>query len=118
MVSYYDKVMKRNSLLDQYMGICNDVLSELTTKLHKSFKTFLMETLILYMVIPGRINFLQLGRYGKSCEQRFRQNFSKDFDWLEFNKSLSGSILTGEDRKSTRLNSSHVSISYAAFCLK
>ncbi|SFU44072.1 hypothetical protein SAMN05216364_10121, partial [Porphyromonadaceae bacterium KHP3R9] len=37
-----------------------------------------METLILYLVIPGRINFLQLGRYGKSCEQRFRQNFSKD----------------------------------------
>src|SRR5437868_11827780 len=25
---------------------------------------------------------------------------------------------TGEDRKSTRLNSSHVSISYAVFCLK
>src|SRR5699024_12547074 len=28
------------------------------------------------------------------------------------------SILQGEDRKSTRLNSSHVSISYAVFCLK
>src|SRR5437868_9025302 len=26
--------------------------------------------------------------------------------------------LDGEDRKSTRLNSSHVSISYAVFCLK
>src|SRR5699024_11581638 len=26
--------------------------------------------------------------------------------------------LTGEDRKSTRLNSSHVSRSYAVFCLK
>src|SRR5699024_11405456 len=26
--------------------------------------------------------------------------------------------LTSEDRKSTRLNSSHVSISYAVFCLK
>src|SRR5438477_1672238 len=26
--------------------------------------------------------------------------------------------LTGEDRKSTRLNSSHMSISYAVFCLK
>src|SRR5438067_7174514 len=26
--------------------------------------------------------------------------------------------LPGEDRKSTRLNSSHVSISYAVFCLK
>src|SRR5437660_6520640 len=27
-------------------------------------------------------------------------------------------ILDGEDRKSTRLNSSHVAISYAVFCLK
>src|SRR3989442_7553436 len=27
-------------------------------------------------------------------------------------------ILLGEDRKSTRLNSSHVRISYAVFCLK
>src|SRR5690606_11670060 len=27
-------------------------------------------------------------------------------------------ILYGEDRKSTRLNSSHVKISYAVFCLK
>src|SRR5437868_9874237 len=30
----------------------------------------------------------------------------------------SGSLRGGEDRKSTRLNSSHVSISYAVFCLK
>src|SRR5207253_10211353 len=29
-----------------------------------------------------------------------------------------GSIRQGEDRKSTRLNSSHVAISYAVFCLK
>src|SRR5436309_9051812 len=28
------------------------------------------------------------------------------------------SIRTGQDRKSTRLNSSHVKISYAVFCLK
>src|SRR5699024_12185038 len=32
-----------------------------------------------------------------------------DIDWLD---------LRSEDRKSTRLNSSHVSISYAVFCLK
>src|SRR5690606_40380061 len=31
-------------------------------------------------------------------------------------KTLAGN--TGEDRKSTRLNSSHVKISYAVFCLK
>src|SRR5699024_9816719 len=30
----------------------------------------------------------------------------------------SGTVFLGGDRKSTRLNSSHVSISYAVFCLK
>src|SRR5258707_10857770 len=30
----------------------------------------------------------------------------------------SGTICAGQDRKSTRLNSSHANISYAVFCLK
>src|SRR5207249_5250265 len=34
--------------------------------------------------------------------------------WLQ----SGGTFLNGGDRKSTRLNSSHVSISYAVFCLK
>src|SRR5207245_7480816 len=37
--------------------------------------------------------------------------------WWEFNDDLKWSALS-EDRKSTRLNSSHGSISYAVFCLK
>src|SRR5437868_8099685 len=36
----------------------------------------------------------------------------------DFGKSLEASLLDSGDRKSTRLNSSHVSISYAVFCLK
>src|SRR5699024_12833074 len=32
--------------------------------------------------------------------------------------AIPNSVALGEDRKSTRLNSSHVSISYAVFCLK
>src|SRR5207249_8654050 len=31
---------------------------------------------------------------------------------------LAGEMISAQDRKSTRLNSSHVSISYAVFCLK
>src|SRR3712207_7320973 len=31
---------------------------------------------------------------------------------------VDGELLVGEDRKSTRLNSSHANISYAVFCLK
>src|SRR5699024_12614710 len=43
-----------------------------------------------------------------------------DDAWLEEAKKrgLYNLTSTAEDRKSTRLNSSHVSISYAVFCLK
>ena len=100
--------MDEISLLDLYKCICNDIVSKLSTKLNKSFKSFLMETLVLYMVIPGRINFLQLGRYGKSCEQRLRQNFSKSFDWLSFNLSVADKVLTGY-RKAIAIDPSFIS---------
>src|SRR5690625_1764937 len=45
-----------------------------------------------------------------------------DFDLQELSIKASGEFdprgFMGEDRKSTRLNSSHVAISYAVFCLK
>src|SRR5207253_7851747 len=44
---------------------------------------------------------------------------STNIDW-SFNHTLDGRVKPGRDtdRKSTRLNSSHVAISYAVFCLK
>src|SRR5699024_12319606 len=38
--------------------------------------------------------------------------------WLQFPDSAGAHCRAAGDRKSTRLNSSHVSISYAVFCLK
>lgn len=46
------------------------------------------ETLILFLCIKGRINFLQLGRFGMYKEQRYRQQFEKPFDFLTFNKEF------------------------------
>src|SRR5699024_11848477 len=37
---------------------------------------------------------------------------------IDVAKTLTPELINGEDRKSTRLNSSHVSISSAVFCLK
>ncbi|NLN31945.1 MAG: hypothetical protein GX158_12065 [Bacteroidales bacterium] len=51
-------------------------------------KAFLSEIFILFLSIRGRINFLQLARYGKYKEQRYRQQFEKRFDFLTFNKAL------------------------------
>ena len=53
-----------------------------------SFRSFFLEAMTLVLTIKGRINFLQLAGYGKSCESRFRQNFRKPFDWLAFNMGL------------------------------
>ena len=61
------------------------VLSSMTN-LGKSFRTFIIETMELYLTSSGRMNFTQMARCGRSCESRFRQNFKKPFDWLSFNR--------------------------------
>src|SRR5699024_11506675 len=43
---------------------------------------------------------------------------SKKYTKIKINNISSNKILNDIDRKSTRLNSSHVSISYAVFCFK
>ena len=56
--------------------------------INKRRKDFLLEVFVLILSIKGRINFLQLSRYGNFKEQRYRQQFEKQFDFLEFNKQL------------------------------
>src|SRR3712207_8135552 len=54
----------------------------------------------------GGAYLLGLRRLGVVCHGRFSR------------KGFTSAILLAEDRKSTRLNSSHANISYAVFCLK
>lgn len=70
-------------------------------------RAFLIETLILFMSIRGRINFLQLARYGKHKEQRYRQQFEKPFDFLAFNKELT--LSQGSGRYAIAFDPSYVS---------
>ena len=45
----------------------------------------MFEVLLLYLIIPSRINFFQLDRYGRFGEQRYRQQFGRRFDCPSFN---------------------------------
>ena len=74
--------------LDQYEGLVTDALKSCSAKLRKSFKTAFIQLMILYMVLPRKINFTQMGRYSDSSEQRFRQLFEREFDWIQFNLFL------------------------------
>jgi hypothetical protein len=58
------------------------------SNLNKCRKDFICEVFILFLSIKGRVNFLQLGRFGSFGEQRYRQQFEKPFDFLSFNKEL------------------------------
>src|SRR5690606_39501223 len=59
----------------------------------------------------------QIGSLGDDVEQARDIWFGlSDIDWAT--KRLSTLVDARADRKSTRLNSSHVKISYAVFCLK
>lgn len=70
--------------LDQLTEVIKDAFNGIA-KITKSFQTFFIETMILYIGIPKRINFTQMSRFGNSCESRFRQNFRKGFDWVGYN---------------------------------
>ena len=57
--------------LDQYLELINSLLIKSAVKINKWREKFMLEVLLLYLIIPGRINFLQLGRYGRFGEQRY-----------------------------------------------
>ena len=95
--------------LDRYEGIVADALKYGSAKLRKSFKTAFILMMILYMVIPRKINFTQMGRYSDSCEQRFRQLYEHGFDWLGFNTSLMTRGLGRGKRKAIAIDASYIS---------
>src|SRR5699024_11979179 len=81
--------------------LVNDVVERLVPILLQELKQNELPHLLT------RKQFMELVDIGESkCNELFHR---RDFP---VNREL------GQDRKSTRLNSSHVSISYAVFCLK
>ena len=67
--------------LSQYEEILKNAIrtsvKESGAKLAKTFQTLLIEILTLYMILPRKINFIQMARYGKHGEQINRQNFNR-----------------------------------------
>lgn len=79
----------------QYQSECLEALKS-EAKISKPFEKVFMDTLKLFMAIPGKVNFLQMGRYGEFSEQTYRNNFANEtFDWLSFNEHLVRKALTG-----------------------
>ena len=79
----------------QYQSECRNAL-ESVVNISKSFQKVFMDAIKLFMAIPDRINFLQMGRYGCFSEQTYRNNFENDdFDWFSFNEAIIREHLKG-----------------------
>lgn len=105
------KVMLNTQLLDQYKIFAKAALAFASTaKLSKNIRKNIIEVLILFMVIPRKINFLQMGRYGTRSEQCYRQTFEREVDWMEFNLWLSAyAFKEGGRRVGVAIDPSYVS---------
>ena len=110
---HYLVMTKISEALDQYTGICKEDMMTSAAKLSKSFEKVIIEVLLLYMVISRRINFTQLGKYGRHGEQCYRQNFgrlrSKSLNWLRFNASLALRYFGSDGRKAIAIDPSYIS---------
>jgi len=58
------------------------------SELKDNRKQFILNVLLCFLSIKGKINFLQLSRYSKYCEQYFRINFENKFNFQDFNRRL------------------------------
>ena len=91
----------------QYQSECRNAL-ESVVNISKSFQKVFMDAIKLFMAIPDRINFLQMGRYGCFSEQTYRNNFENDgFDWFSFNEAIIREHLKG-GRKAIAVDSSFI----------
>ncbi len=93
MISYKHKDTTFSSPLNHYQYACRRALSAIPG-IKKAFVNFLIETLMLFVLLPRKANFTQMGIYGNYCEKTFRKNFSKHFEWIDFNIELSKHLLS------------------------
>ena len=82
-----------NSVTNMIISLLENKVFE---KLNKSRKDFIVSVLWHILSIKGRINFLQPGRFSPLCEQTYRNQFEKQFDFFTFNKQLINQVSSGE----------------------
>lgn len=77
-------------IIQAKLKLNNLIISGLSSvgKISRSRSKFILEIMFLFLSIKDKLNFLQFGRYGKYREQRYRNQFEKPFDFLNFNKSI------------------------------
>lgn len=65
-----------------------DILKKCSIRLNRSLYKASIQALILLMVLARKINFTQIGLNFQNCEQRSRQYYEFNFNWIGINRPL------------------------------
>src|SRR5690625_4052094 len=87
------------------------VMDDIETQIHEFYGRYADKEGISIEEAKKRATKLDIKKYEKKARDYVKASKSKD-------EEVRQRAFTKTDRKSTRLNSSHVAISYAVFCLK
>lgn len=98
-----------SSPLDQYVDMCQNAINKACGTLKRPFKKLLAEILLLMILVPNRVNFIQLSKYGKKSEQCYRQNFEHYVNWLAINSELACARYDGSaNRRAIAIDPSYI----------
>ena len=90
------------------MGLAREALRATGAKLRKNFVDVFISAMFLYVSVR-KVNFTQMGKYGKYCEQTYRNNFSKDVDWVAYNTHLVRKVFSDpSDVLAVAVDQSHI----------
>jgi hypothetical protein len=85
----FSKDMTNNSYPNIKPLIINVLsMSDYFKNLKACRKDFIINALICFSCIKGKINFLQMKRFSDKCEQYFRINFENKFNFQQFNLAM------------------------------
>lgn len=107
--------MNLSAALDQYMNISLQALSNATYKVGATYvpignrlKQLVTNILLLHMVLPRKINFTQMDRYGIHTEKTYREAHRVEIDWVDINISLMQMVFKAGERLAHAIDPSHI----------
>ena len=99
-----------SAILNQLEGSLKKFFRLTSAKINKTFVIDIMEVLLLYLILPQRINFTQLARFGQRGEQTYRNLYSRQFDWLSLNIYIAGEFFKNNNgSKAIAIDPSYIS---------
>lgn len=97
------------AILKDFTFRCKSVFENTTIKMSKRFLNWLILTIRTVALIPGKVNFTRLSRYGGRTAKTFAVNFGSHVDWLSVNGHLALEAFQRTDDVAIAIDPSYIS---------